>query len=244
MKIAGRTALVTGAAKRIGREIALALVRRGARVIVHHHNSAREAEDLVSRIQSEGGEAAAVRGDLSRDVTIEEVCRDAEAALGPVSILVNNASLFFSTPLASVTEEEWTRTLDVNLKAPFFLARRLGLAMVASGGGKIVNIADWAAYRPYRDHVPYCVSKAGLVAMTAGLAKELAPTVQVNAVAPGPVLLPERGGTESVRGAVARTPLGRAGSPEDVVAAVLFLLEGSDFVTGAVIPVDGGRLID
>lgn len=236
--------MITGAGKRIGREIALALARRGARVIVHHHRSRRESEELVARIRSEGGEAVAVEADLSRQAEIERICRDAEAAFGPVSILVNNASVFFPTPLADVTEEEWIRTLDINLKAPFFLARRLGLSMVASGGGKIVNIADWAAYRPYRDHVPYCISKAGLVAMTAGLANELAPLVQVNAVAPGPVLPPEGRGNEAVKGVVARTPLGRVGSPQDVVAAVLFLLEGSDFVTGAMIPVDGGRLID
>jgi pteridine reductase len=131
--------------------------------------------------------------------------------------------------------------MDLNLKAPFLLSLHAGRAMRAHGAGKIVNVADWAGSRPYRGYLPYCVSKAGVLALTQALAKEFAPEVQVNAVAPGPVLLPDGFGQEERERVLRRVPLRRMGSPEDVANAVLFLVEGTDFATGSVVAVDGGQ---
>lgn len=243
MEITGRGALVTGAARRIGRAIALALAERGANVVVHYHHSEEEAQATVREIQARGVRALALRADLSDVSQIEGLIENAARFLGRLDILVNNASVFFRTPFGSTTEEQWDLHLDVNLKAPFFCAQYAARIMREGGGGKIINIADWAGFRPYVGYIPYCVSKAGLIALTQVLARTLAPTILVNAVAPGPVLLPEEYGEEEVRAILAGTPLKRLGSPEDVVRAVLFLIEGSDFITGHTLVVDGGRLI-
>ena len=137
----------------------------------------------------------------------------------------------------------WDASLDVNLKAPFLLSWALGRAMRARGGGRIVNLADWAGERPYNDYLPYCVSKAGIACLTKALAKALAPEVQVNAVAPGPVLPPDDVGPAERQAITRATPLKRIGTPEDVARCVRFLVEEADFSTGAIFLVDGGRLI-
>jgi NAD(P)-dependent dehydrogenase (short-subunit alcohol dehydrogenase family) len=168
---------------------------------------------------------------------------EALTLLGRVDILINNASEFFSTPIATVTEAEWDRLLDVNLKAPFLLSRALGMERVKQGGGKIINIADVSAFRPWVDFIPYSVSKAGLVTLTQGFAKALAPRVQVNAIAPGTILPPVTGWTSRQREQTLQSiPLKRFGAPDDVTRAVLFLIE-SDYITGTVIPGDGGKSI-
>lgn len=239
MDIRGRWALVTGAALRVGREIALELARAGAHQIVHYRSSVGPARETAEEIRALGVEVRLVRGDLGVAADVLRVaaeCRDA-------SVLVNSASIFPRTPLADVTIEQWDEIFNVNLRGPFFLAKEIGLAMKERGAGAIVNIADWAGYRPYRGYVPYCVSKAALLAMNAGLARALAPEVRVNAVAPGPVMLPEDM-TQAERQTVLRqTPLGREGTPQDVARAVRYLAETADFSTGAVLTVDGGRLI-
>jgi NAD(P)-dependent dehydrogenase (short-subunit alcohol dehydrogenase family) len=243
MELGGRWALVTGAAKRVGRSIALELAAHGANVVVHYHRSAEEAAATVRELAACGVRAAAVRADLARPAEIEALVREAETRSGGIAVLVNSAANYLRVPFDRLTEAVWDATLDTNLKAPFLLAWRLGLAMRARGGGRIVNIADWAGERPYRDYLPYCVSKAGLVGLTRALAKELAPEVTVNAVAPGPVLAPD-GMAEAERQAIVRaTPLGRFGTPEDVARCVRFLAEEADFTTGALYHVDGGRRI-
>lgn len=240
MEIEGKVALVTGAAKRVGREIALGLAEGGAQLVVHYRTSAKEAQEVVARIKALGGKPIAVQGDLSRAAEAEAVVEAAMAAFGRIDILVNSAAVFFRTPFGTLTEDDWDAIMDTNLKGPFLLCRRVGEIMLGQGSGKIINIADVGAYRPWADYIPYCVAKAGLIALTQGLARALAPTVQVNAVAPGPVLLPE-GTTEEERDRIIRrTPLKRLGSPEDVARTVRFLIEGSDFITGEVVAVDGG----
>jgi NAD(P)-dependent dehydrogenase (short-subunit alcohol dehydrogenase family) len=243
MEIAGKGALVTGAAKRIGRAIALALAERGADVVVHYHRSEAAAHETACAIEALGVRALVLPADLANVREIERLIERAADFLGRLDILVNNASVFFRTPFGSTTEEEWDVHLDVNLKAPFFCAQYAARIMQKQGGGKIINIADWAGFRPYVGYIPYCISKAGVIALTQVLARTLAPTILVNAVAPGPVLLPEEYGEEEVRAILAGTPLKRLGAPEDVVRAVLFLIEGSDFITGHTLVVDGGRLI-
>lgn len=239
----GRGVLITGAAKRIGRAIALALAERGADIVIHYHRSEDAARETAREIEARGVRALALQADLANVREIERLIERAADALGRLDILVNNASVFFRTPFGSITEEQWDLNLDVNLKAPFFCAQYAARFMREQGGGKIINIADWAGFRPYAGYIPYCVSKAGLIALTQVLARTLAPTILVNAVAPGPVLLPEDYGEDEIRAIIEGTPLKRLGSPEDVVRAVLFLIEGSDFITGHTLVVDGGRLI-
>jgi pteridine reductase len=244
MNVAGRTALVTGAARRLGRAIAEDLASRGARVAVHYRSSAAEAADVVDGIRARGGTAERFAADLADPATVGPLVAAVEQRLGPVDVLVNNASVFYRTPIDTVGEREWDDVMTVNLKVPYLLALTIGRAMQARGAGKIVNLTDIAVDRPYADYLPYSVSKAGLAALTRALAIALAPAVQVNSVAPGPVLEPIDATPDSVAALVRRTPLGRFGSAADVAAAVRFLIEGSDFVTGTTIAVDGGRGLD
>jgi NAD(P)-dependent dehydrogenase (short-subunit alcohol dehydrogenase family) len=243
MELKGRVALVTGAARRVGRTIALALARRGANVAITYQTSRTEANQLTKEITGRGTKALAVRVEVSRAGDVAAAVEQVVETFGRLDVLVNNAAIFPRTPWAELDETAWDRAIDVNLKGSFLFAKAAGDRMKAQKSGKIINIADWAGERPYRNYLPYCVSKAGVIALTKALALELAPEVQVNAVAPGPVLLPERMTEAQKAKVIAGTPLKRIGSPEDIASAVIFLLEGSDFITGAVLPVDGGRLI-
>jgi len=243
MDLRGRWALVTGGAKRVGRSIALELAGRGANLIVHYNTSAGTAAETVRELEKLGVQAFSIPGDLRRTADVVALAEAAEKRSGGVSVLVNNASNYLRVPFDQLTEEVWDTSLDANLKAPFLLSWHLGRKMRERGAGRIINLVDWAAERPYNDYLPYCVSKAGLVCLTKALAKALAPAVQVNGVAPGPVLAPEDM-SATTRQAVARaTPLGRFGTPEDVARCVRFLAEEADFSTGSIFYVDGGRLI-
>jgi NAD(P)-dependent dehydrogenase (short-subunit alcohol dehydrogenase family) len=243
MDLRGRWALVTGAAKRIGRVIARTLATRGANVVVHYHTSASEAEEAVGELRALGVNAFAVGADLSRPNEVMALARAAEERSGGIDVLVNNASNYLRVPFDQLTEQVWNASLDTNLKAPFLLSWQLGRAMRARGRGRIVNLADWAGERPYNDYLPYCVSKAGVICLTKALAKALAPEVRVNAVAPGPVLPPDDLSPAERQAIERATPLRRFGSPEDVARCVRFLVEEADFSTGAIFYVDGGRLI-
>jgi len=235
--------LITGAARRVGRTIALELAARGANVVVHYHRSRQEAEETIEAVRRIGGKAVAQQADLADADAVRSLATSAQAAAGEggVAVLVNSASNYLRRRWDELDEAVWDASLDVNLKAPYLLSWTLGSAMRARGEGTIVNVVDWAADRPYRNYLPYCVSKAGLVCLTKALAKELAPHVRVNAVAPGPVMLPD-GMAESEADAIRRaTLLDRIGRPEDVARAVRFLVEEADFSTGALVHVDGGR---
>lgn len=240
MDIEGKVALVTGGAKRVGRSIALALAERGAELVLHYHGSDREAQEVLALLKRAGGKPVAVQGDVSVPADVDRIVETAMQAFGRIEILVNNAAIFYRTPFEELTEADWDRFLGVNLKGPFLLCRKIGAIMLYQGQGKIINLADIAGQEVWAEYLPYSVSKAGVIALTAGLAKVLAPHVQVNAVAPGTVLLP--GGTSSEeRGrAVRRVPLGRLGSPEDIARAVVYLVE-NDFITGEVFRIDGGQ---
>lgn len=241
MELRDKVALVTGAARRVGRAIALELAARGAHVVVHYRTSAAAAAELAESILARGGRASSEQADLLDPLAIQRMVRNVEVDVGAIDLLVNNASLFFETPLFTASDDDWRRLLDANLTAPFRLARRVASTMLSRDGGKIVNIADVHAERPLARHLAYCVSKAGLVMLTLGLARELAPRIQVNAVAPGAVLFPE-GAAERDKEALRRIiPLRREGTPEDVARAVRFLAEEGDYITGEVLHVDGGR---
>ncbi len=243
MDLHGRAALVTGAARRVGQAITLALADRGMDIAVHYNRSASEARATVEAIERLGLRAVAVRADLAQEDEVEALADRAVQAFGKIDVLVNSAALFYRTPLEKLTAQDWEQFLKVNLTGPFLLARRLGLQMRRRGEGKIVNVADVAGIAPWADFLPYSVSKGALIMLTRGLAKALAPEVQVNAVAPGTVLLPEEYGDKEREAIVRATPLKRIGEPVDVAKTVLFLLEGSDFITGQVMVVDGGRSI-
>ncbi len=240
MEIEGKVALVTGGARRLGRSIALALAERGAEVVIHYHDSEREAQEVLAMLKKAGGKPVAVRGDVSIAADVDRIVETGMEAFGRIEILVNNAALFYRTPFETLTEEHWDRLIDVNLKGPFLLCRKVGGIMLQQDRGKIVNLADIAGLKFWAEYIPYAVSKAGVIALTKGLAKALAPKVQVNAIAPGAVLLPEGTPAEERQRAIRRIPLDRLGSPEDIARAVVYLIE-NDFITGEVLTVDGGQ---
>jgi pteridine reductase len=241
--LAGRWAVVTGGHVRVGRAISLALARASMNLIVTYHTSAEAPEKAVAELVAMGVQAHALEvdlGDAAATVRLaEEVLAITGASLG---LLVNSASVYRETPIGGISAETWDSILATNLRAPFLLSQKLGMAMKANGGGHIVNIGDWAGLRPYRSYLPYVVSKAGLIHMTRALALELAPEVQVNCVCPGPVLLPTNFDSAATAEARQQTPLKRLGSPEEIARAVLYFAE-SEFATGAILTVDGGRLI-
>ena len=236
MNINGKVALITGAAKRIGREIALEFARRGARVAVHYRSGEAEAKQVAGR------DGAVFHADLRDAAAVEKMFRGIEATFGGLDILINSASVFSPATADDATRDHWDLQMDTNAKAPFFLAQHAARLMRARGAGKIVNIADVAGEVIWQGYLPYSISKAALIAVNRGLAKALAPHIQVNAIAPGPILFPDYYTEEQKQAAIDRTLLKRAGSPQDIVNAVIFLIE-NDYITGDMIHVDGGRHI-
>ena len=244
MELRGKTALVTGAAKRVGRAIALGLARRGANIVVHYRGSAADARRTVAEIKSLGVDALAVRADQSNARQVRSAVAHAIKHFGAIDVLVASAAVYKKTPFDTLTEVDWDFHIDANLKGPFLFTLEVGRQMKRRGrAGKIILFADWAAIRPYADYLPYCVSKAGVICLAKSLAKALAPRIQVNAIAPGPVLLPPDISPRERRAIINATLVKRLGEPQDVVNAVLFLIEGGDFITGHTLVVDGGRLI-
>lgn len=242
MNLEGRAALVTGAGRRVGQAIAVGLARAGCDVAVHVHGTVDGGADTVGRVRALGRRAETITADLRDPVAAGGLAARAAAALGGrLDVLVNSAAIMVKQAVSDVTPESWDRTLDLNLRAPFFVTQG-ALPFLRKAHGRVVNLADDAGLEPWPSYVPHCVSKAGIVMLTKGLAKALAPEIAVNAVAPGAVLLPDDWGDETRAHFAETTPLGRLGSPEDVVSAVIYLLT-ADYVTGTVLVVDGGRVI-
>ena len=239
MDLAGRTALVTGAGRRVGRAIATALGARGMRVAVHYNGSAEGARESAADIERAGGKATLFQADLSRPDAPSALVRDVAASLGGIDVLVNSAAIMQRTPLESVTPAEWDATFAINARAPFFLSIAARDHLTARNGA-IVNIADLAGLETWPAYIPHGLSKTVVVQMTRALARTLAPAVRVNAVAPGVILLPESWQDDVGERLRKTTPLKRLGSVNDVVGAVIYLLE-ADYVTGETIVVDGGR---
>jgi len=239
MKLAGRVALVTGAGRRVGQAIALALGERGMRIAVHHHTSADGANATVSQLEAAGGEGQTFKADLSRADAPQALVDQVVSSLGALDVLVNSAAVMVRTPFGDVTPEQWDSMMALNLRAPFFLAQAAA-PHLRKASGVIINIADLAGFESWPAYVPHGISKSAVVHMTRSLARVMAPEVRVNGVAPGTVLLPENWSTEADERLRMTTPLSRTGSPDDVSATVVFLLE-SDYITGETIIVDGGR---
>ncbi len=235
-------ALVTGAGRRLGQAIAVGLAEAGYDLAIHHHTATDGAGETAARVRDLGRDAELFPADL-RDAHAARRLPDLVATrFGRLDVLVNSAAVFPKEPLETVTPESWDATLAVNLRACFFTAQGAAPYLRrAAGKGRIVNIADVAAYQPWPSYIPYGVSKAGVVLLTKGLARALAPEVTVNAVAPGGVLPPEDWTPEQRERFAQSTPVERLGSPGDVVAAVRYFVELGNYVTGTVLAVDGGR---
>jgi len=236
--------LVTGAARRIGAAIVTCLHENGARVAIHYRGSADQAESLASHLNGiRAHSAVAVQSDLLDVDSLPLLIATVVDWGGRLDGLVNNASSFYPTPVGSIDEKQWDELVGSNLKAPLFLSQAAAIHLRDSNGA-IVNIVDIHAERPLRDHSVYGSAKAGLAMLTRSLARDLAPDVRVNAVAPGAILWPENDMTESIQQSILdQIPLKRAGSPEDIAGCVLYLLRDATYVTGQIIPVDGGRSI-
>lgn len=241
MDIAGRTAIVTGAAVRLGRSIAVALAEQGCHVLVHYGSSAAPAREVVDELRGLGVRAMAVQADFTRPVAAAQtVFETATAEFDRIDFLVNSAAIFEPALLAEVTEDQWDRHFAINVKAPLFLCQQFAARRDPAGRGHIVNIGDWRATRPQPGHLPYTLSKSALLGMTRILARELGPGVQVNAVAPGAILPPPLADESYLASLAENNPLHRTGCPADVAEAVVYLLR-SDFVTGETIHVTGGE---
>jgi pteridine reductase len=235
----GRVAMVTGAGRRVGRALAVALGARGMRVVVHYGSSAEEAHETARRIRAAGGLATIIQADLRDVAAAEQLVARALEQEGELFALVNSAAVMLRTPVGETTPEEWDDMFALNVRAPYFLSQRAAPALRAARGA-IVNVADLAAFETWPAYVPHGMTKAAIVQMTRALAHALAPDVRVNAVAPGVVLLPDGWSGADAEHLRRTTPLQRLGTPEDVAAAVIYLLE-AEYVTGEVIRVDGGR---
>lgn len=243
MDIAGRTALVTGAGRRVGRALALALARRGSDVALHYNQTAAGAEQAAAEIRALGRRAQAFAADLTSAETPADLVGRVTAHFGRLDILINSAAIMERTPFGSIGAATWDRIMALNLRAPFLLAQSAAPHLrAADGTGAIINIADLAAFETWPGYLPHGISKSGIVHMTRGLARVLAPDIRVNAIAPGTVLLPDDWSATDEERLNKTTPLGRQGTPDDVAAAMLFLLD-SDYITGETIIVDGGRHI-
>jgi len=229
-----RVIVVTGAAKRIGRVLALRLAQEGARVVIHYNESEEEARKTAM----ECGNAPSYAADLTKVGEIETLFERVSRDCGRIDALVNNAARFTRIDPLDVTEADWDFIHDINLKATFFCCQQAAKHMIAGDGGKIVNISSLGAIKPWAHHAHYCASKAGVVMLTRALAKAWAPKISVNTVAPG--VIPFGFEDERIKKLIAATPACRAGTPEEVADAVMYFLTATNFVTGQMIAVDGG----
>jgi pteridine reductase len=236
----GSVALVTGAAKRIGRAVAVRLATEGADVVIHYNRSKSEADATVAEIAKLGRKSIAVQADLCSLAQIKRLFQQTTEHFGRLDILINSAANFLPAHLDDTTEKMWDAALDTNLKAPFFCAQAAA-PMLKKSSGVIINFADIGGILPWPGYIPHCASKAGVIMLTKCLAKALAPEVRVNAIAPGTITMsgdPSEWETDFIR----RAPLQRAGTTEDVADAVSYLIHAK-FVTGQLLIVDGGRTL-
>jgi NAD(P)-dependent dehydrogenase (short-subunit alcohol dehydrogenase family) len=233
-----QTVLITGAARRLGREIALKIADAGADVIIHHGHSQSEAESTANEIRSKGRQAYIIAADLNDHQQAGELIHQANT-LAPIDILINSAAIFEPVKFQNTNLDTWQRHLNINLTAPFLLSQMFANSLLPDRQGRIINILDWRALRPGYDHFPYTISKAALASMTKAMALALAPRIIVNGLALGAILPPADG--ESTDGLIKNVPLRRWAKLDEVGEAILFLLTGPEYITGEIIHVDGGR---
>jgi pteridine reductase len=242
--LSDQAVLVTGAAKRIGAQLARAFHAEGARVAIHYHRSASEARSLSDELnRTRPNSSIVLSADLRDTAALPAIIEGTVRAFGKLSVLINNASTFYPTPLGSITLEQWQDLIGTNLQAPLFLSQAAAPHLRQSSG-LIINLIDIHGQRPLPQHPVYSTAKAGLIMLTRSLARELGPQVRVNGIAPGPILWPEGGIDPKLQDEiVSKTILKRSGSPEDIVKAALFFAKDAPYVTGQILAVDGGRSV-
>ncbi len=240
MSIKGKNILITGSGRRIGRYLAYSLARDGGNIVLHYRSSEKEVNYLEEEIKKSGVDVFKIKADLENMEEVQMLISESINRFGRIDVLINNASIYYPTKLEEVKETDLDRFYSIHVKAPFFLSKELGIAMYKNKWGRIINIADYSALRPYRDYTPYSISKGAMLTMTRAFAKELAPYVLVNAVLPGPIIPAE--GLEDTVKPLKKTVLKKWGGEIEVYKAVKYLIE-TEFTTGAFIPVEGGRLI-
>lgn len=240
-----KVALITGGAKRIGAETARTLHSADMNIVIHYRSSRQEADELSYELnQLREHSATVVQADLDDDTIYGQLIEDAVEVWGQLDVLVNNASSFFPTPVGSITLEQWHNLINSNLKAPLFLSQA-ATQFLKETQGCIINMVDIHAFRPMKKHPVYCAAKAGLAMLTQSLAKELGPDIRVNGIGPGAILWPENDMDEDTKNfIIERTALKRHGSPKDIAKAILFLVRDAGYITGHIIPVDGGRSLN
>ncbi len=240
-----KTALITGAARRIGAAISRSLHANGMNIVIHYRGSRQEAEDLCNELNAQRADSAiTLQADLLKMDDLGSLAQKAAEYWGQLDALVNNASSFYPTPVGSITETQWDDLMGSNLKAPLFLSQAAA-PYLQKTRGCIVNIVDVHGFRPMKQHPVYCVAKAGLAMLTQSLARELGPEIRVNGVAPGAIMWPASEMDEQTQQTILeRTALKRQGRPEDIASTVKFLIGDADYITGQVIPVDGGRSLN
>ncbi|MHC4441282.1 MAG: SDR family oxidoreductase [Planctomycetota bacterium] len=244
MDATGKVALITGSSRRVGRAMALELAQAGFDIAVHFKTSADAARQVADEIRKLGRQAILVSCELADLDMINNIVSDTIEAFGRIDVLVNNASLFVKTPLDRIDLAQWDRLIRVNIIAPLLLARKTAPHMKKTGGGRIVNLTDIHAHSPIRDYDLYCATKAALTSITKSLALELAPEITVNAVAPGIAVFPDDYDQQLRDQLVSKVPLKREGSPQEVADLVRFLVTQGSYITGQIIPIDGGRSIE
>lgn len=242
MTLSGKTILITGAAQRIGRALALAAARAGADIVLHYRGSEDEAQSVAAQIRGLSRRITLLQANLTDPVYASRLVESAFST-GPLFALVNNASIFEPLTWETTTPEAWQRHLSVNLTAPFFLSQAFARLLPPDGEGRIINLLDWRALRPGADHLPYTISKSALAALTRSLAAALAPRITVNGLALGAILPPSDRKTDEAAMVkiIQNVPAGRWADLDEVCQAFLFLLDGPAYITGEILHVDGGR---
>jgi 3-oxoacyl-[acyl-carrier protein] reductase len=237
-------ALVTGSGRRLGRQIALALAENGFDLIINYNKSKASAERTAKDIRKMGRRCVAVKADVTKRAQVQRMIKQTISTFGKIDVLVNNAAIFAPpTDFQNITEQMWDAVLDTNLKASFFCSQEAGTVMMKQRAGKIINIASLGAFQAWPKHIPYCVSKAGVIMLTRVMAKALAPYITVNAVAPGTIVIPHEENDVALLPVAEKIPLKKYGKPGDITEMVVFLAKSADYITGQVVSVDGGVTI-
>jgi NAD(P)-dependent dehydrogenase (short-subunit alcohol dehydrogenase family) len=240
MNLEGKTALITGGAVRLGKAITLALAQAGANVVINYNRSSEAAMGTVTQAEAFGVQAMSIRADVANLGDVEAMVSAARDVLGPISVLVNSASLWRKTPFPTDNIADWHRVTGILVHGAFYCANAVTPMMLTNREGVIINIVDLSAWGPWPNFMAHSVGKAGLLALTRQLAVDLAPAVRVNAIAPGPVMPPPGDDPETIAHKAGKTLLNRWGTPDDIAEAVLFLVR-ANYITGEVLAVDGGE---
>lgn len=239
-----QVAIVTGSGRRLGRKIAIALAENGFDIVINYNRSRTEAIKTERAIKKIGRKCITIKADVTKRVQVQRMIKQTLRTFGKIDLLVNNAAVF--TPpvdLLDVTDTMWNGVMDTNLKSLFICGQTAAAVMMKQKSGKIINIASLGAFQAWPKHIPYCVSKAGVVMLTKVMAKSLAPHITVNAIAPGTVIIPSEESGDIHHPSIEKIPLKKYGKPSDITDAVVFLAKSSDYITGQIICVDGGVTI-